>query len=340
MTHRDNASSPTVGWAIHGIGKLADIAIAPSITGQPDSVLAAVCSRDLRRAEEFAGRHGADGSASAYDDYPAMLADGDVDAVYIATPNALHAEHAVAAIRAGKHVLVEKPMTLSVEDARELVAAAAEAGVRLGVGFHLRHKATNRAGRDAIRAGRIGGRLEFIDIPFGAGQGVFPYGTWRSDPELAGGGTLLNQGAHAIDMAEFLSGQRIAEVTAEADRLPLDDVFVATCRLEDGALVTISSHQVQGGVPRTWVAVGRDGWLEGRSALASAAGDEVVLHAGDRTEVLVVGDRSAYDAEVDAFARAVLGTAPLIGDGEDGLRNVAVVDALYRAAREKRSIAV
>lgn len=325
-----------VGWAIIGIGKLADIAIAPAIGRQPDSELAAVCSRDLRRADEFGQRHG---SHRAYDDFDAMLKDPAVAVVYIATPNGLHRGHALAAIRAGKHVLVDKPMTLAVDEGREMVAAASSQQVLLAVGFQLRHKATNRAARDAIAGGGIG-QPGFFELSLGAGKDLYPFHTWRSDVELAGGGTLLNQGTHVIDLLPFLASSPIVEVTCMADSDLLEDVAVATCRLDNGALATLASNQVLSGAPRDWVVIGRGGWLEGRGALAGPPGDEVVLHNSEGAAVLATTTVAAYDEEVDAFTRAILGTAQVNGDGEDGLRNIAVVEALYRSARERRAVAV
>src|ERR1700754_4525867 len=101
----------TIGWGVIGIGKVADIAIAPAINADGQSSLAAVCSRSPDRAEAFAEKHGA---ASGYDDFEEMLRDPNVDAVYIASPNGMHAEQAMAALRAGKHVLVDKPLAREV----------------------------------------------------------------------------------------------------------------------------------------------------------------------------------------------------------------------------------
>src|SRR5262245_28685057 len=101
----------TVRWGIIGIGKVADIAIAPAIDADDRSGLGAVCSRSIDRAKAFADKHGA---AAAYDDYAQMLADPDVDVVYIASPNGVHAEQGLAALEAGKHVLVDKPLALTV----------------------------------------------------------------------------------------------------------------------------------------------------------------------------------------------------------------------------------
>ena len=326
----------TVGWSIIGIGVLSDRSIAPSIGRMPDSELVAVCSRDLGRASDFATRHG---GAKAYDDYIGMLADEAVEVVYVATPNGLHREHVLAALEAGKHVLVEKPMALTVEDARVLVDAAAAADRRLGVGFHMRHKRSNREARRMIAEGRIG-EVAYVDVAVGAGKDVFPYGTWRSDPAVAGGGTLLNQGTHAIDLVTFLTGSCITEVTCAIDRDPLEEVAVATCRLADGGLATLASNQVLDGTRRDWMIVGTEGWLLGRGALGGGAGDEVVLHRVDEDPVTVSSERSAHDEMIDDFTNAVLGAGELSGTGTDGLRNVAVVEALYRSAREGRSVEV
>lgn len=327
----------STGWGIIGIGVLADVSIAPAIARQGDCRLVAVASRSPDRAQRFAGRHGA---LRAYDDLAALLADDAVDVVYIATPNGLHAEHTLAALAAGKHVLVDKPMALTLDDGRAMVAAARAAGRKLGVGFQMRHKQTNLAARDALVEGAIGRPLSF-SLAVGAGKQLYPYDTWRADPRLAGGGTLLNQGTHAVDLLQFLAGDPVVEVTALTDADDLENVSAAACRLAGGALATIASHQVLGGTPRDWLAVGDAGWLEGRGATAPAAGDEVVLHPGDGQPIsLASSRRSAYDAQIDAFACAVTGSAEVNGDGEDGLRVLAVSEALYRSARTRQTVPV
>jgi 1,5-anhydro-D-fructose reductase (1,5-anhydro-D-mannitol-forming) len=327
-----------LGWGIIGIGKLADIAIAPAIGKQEASRLAAVCSRDLGRARQFAERHEA---RAAYDDYGQMLDDPAVDVVYIASPNALHAEHTLAAVQAGKHVLVEKPMALSVADGRAMVDAASSGGVTLAVGFHLRHKATALAAREALRGGRLG-RMFLADISVGAGKGLYPYHTWRADPRLAGGGTLLHQGTHGIDLIAFLTDHAINEVTCQLDVTDADeDVFTATCRLDDGTLATLSSHQLHAGTRPDWVVFGEEGWLACRGGTSPFPGDELTFHVGrDEPSMLATSEVSAYDAEVDALVAAVEGTAVVNGSGLDGLRVIAACEALYRSARERRTVAV
>lgn len=326
----------TIGWGIIGAGKLAELSIAPAIAKDAGSSLVAVCSRDQDRARAFADRHGASG---AYDDYAKFLADEQLDVVFIATPNGMHREQTIAAVEAGKHVLVEKPMALSMADGRAMRDAADAADRLLGVGFHLRHKSTNREARRLIAEGRIG-RVFNADVCVGAGKGVYVYDTWRADPSLAGGGTLLNQGTHAIDLLEFLTGQHVVEVTAALDH-ELEDAFVGTCRLDGGALASVSSHQLHAGTRPDWVVMGEAGWLTGRGGTSPMPGDQLVVGDGPRTELVSeTADLNAYDLEVATFAAAVRGNGSFDATGSDGLRNIAVCEAFYRSARDGRASAV
>jgi 1,5-anhydro-D-fructose reductase (1,5-anhydro-D-mannitol-forming) len=332
----------TVRWGMVGIGKLADAAIAPAIALADNSELVAVCSRDATRADNFAERHGA---GYAFDDFDAMLADDLVQVVYISSPNAVHHSQALAALRAGKHVLVDKPLALTAEEGRSLVDAATEADVRLAVGFHLRHKQTNVTARQAIAGGAIGAPAHF-QMLVGAGKNVFPFDTWRTDAALAGGGTLLNQGTHGFDLVEFISSSRIVEVSAIADvtsahgEPTLEEVFVASCRLENGALATVSCDQVLAGTRRDWTGVGSEGWLEGRGCLGAAEGDAIILHRDGESTTLASSSHTAYEQEVADFSAAILADEPVNGDGVDGLRSIVLVEALYRSAREGRRVEV
>lgn len=326
----------TVRWGIIGIGKVADIAIAPAIAADDQSSLAAVCSRSPDRAKAFAAKHGA---TAAYDDYPQMLQDEDVDVVYVASPNGLHAEQALAALESGKHVLVDKPLALEIADARALVDAAAAAEVLLGTGFHLRHKSTTRAALDAIAAGRLG-EVFYAEMACGAGKGLYPYDTWRADPALSGGGTLLHQGVHAVDLVAYLCRQPVAEVTAMIDKPEAEDVFVGSCRLADQTLANIASHSLRVGTRPDWTVFGTDGWLDARGGTSPAPDDILDLHNDDGISRLATSASPAYVAEVADFSRAVASGTDPIASGVDGLRAVVVADALYRSAAERRTIAV
>jgi len=325
-----------LGWGMVGIGRLADLMIAPGINEIPGDRIAAACSRDLERARAFGARHRA---GHVYDDYAAMLDDPGVDVVYVATPNALHVEHALAAIRAGKHVLVDKPMALTLDDGEAIVDAGRRAGVQVGVGFQLRHKPTNVEARRRILGGAIG-RPSYFHMFVGAGRRLYPFDTWRADARLSGGGTLLNQGAHALDLVEFVSGSEIVEVTCLASPGPIEEVWTASCRLANGALATLSSNQVLDATPRTWLAVGDTAWLEGRGSLVAPPHDTLAWHHDGEESALATSTTNAYHCEVAAFSAAVTSGGGFCTDAAVGLRNIRLVDACYQSIREGRRVGI
>jgi len=143
----------TVGWAVVSTGRHPDQKMAPAINAAHNAEIVAVVSRDLARAQAFAAKHHA---AAAYDDFESMLRDPRVDVVYLASPNFLHAEQTLKAAQAGKHVLCEKPMALTVEECQRMVEMCQRQKVSLGVGFHLRHHPGHQRLRQAVRDGVLG----------------------------------------------------------------------------------------------------------------------------------------------------------------------------------------
>ncbi len=180
----------TLGWAIISTGRHADNKIAPAINAAPHAHLAAVYSRDQGRAEAFAERHGA---AAAYDSIEATLQDARVDAVFITSPNALHATHTLQAAQAGKHVLTEKPMATTRGDTIAMIDACQRHGVTLGVGFHLRYHPAHLEAHRALREGALG-TVALVQGQWGFGiRGQVmpalrpPLQQWWEDPDLIGG---------------------------------------------------------------------------------------------------------------------------------------------------------
>jgi predicted dehydrogenase len=141
------------------------------------------------------------------DDWQAAVRAHDVDAVIIGTPNALHHPQAMAALRAGKHVLVDKPMAVTVAEGEEMALTAADAGLTLLAGHMWRYRDEVIASRDRIEAGAIGRPVRTRGYGIHAGWGP---GGWFTDPELAGGGALIDMGIHAIDTVRFLLGDPTA----------------------------------------------------------------------------------------------------------------------------------
>lgn len=226
-------------WGILGCGDVAEKKGGPALYKAHGSELVAVMRRDREKAEAFAHRHGA---KRAYDRVDDLLADNEVDAVYIATPPHLHAEQTMAAAKAGKRVLVEKPMAMSGAECDAMIAACRDAGVSLHVAYYRRFYPKFVAARQAIRDGEIGevlgGRLLLCAQSAGSG--------WRVQPEISGGGHFVDVGSHRIDMLLFLLDTDAAEIGGFAENrlrhhaAENDVAFVL--RMESGPLISAGLH--------------------------------------------------------------------------------------------------
>lgn len=196
----DLLAAPSIGWGILGAGKIAT-SFTEGVRERTNSNVVAVGSRDKAKAEEFAKEHAP--GAAAYGDYAALVADKNVDAVYVATPHSFHTEHALLAINAGKNVLVEKPIARSRQEAQEIIDAAQKAGVFCLEAMWTRFLPHVAALRGAIARGEIGAvRTIFVDFDC-----VFPYDPAHRlyAPELAGG-ALLDLGIYPIAFVHDLMG--------------------------------------------------------------------------------------------------------------------------------------
>jgi 1,5-anhydro-D-fructose reductase (1,5-anhydro-D-mannitol-forming) len=324
-----------IGWGIVGLGRIAGNEIAPAVAAAPNSTLAAVSSRDAARAKDFAERHGA---ASAYDDYRALLDDPAVDAVYIATPNGLHADQVVQAAEAGKHVLCDKPLATTVPEAKRALAACEAAGVRLGVTFQTRRHEGMSDIRQLVAAGELGS-VRLLQIEVSPGRAL--PGGWRTDPSLAGAGVMNNLGVHAYDLLRYLLDAEVTEATAVVDVEPgfeVDTMALALLRFDNGTLAYVNANQTVPNSQHDLSIYGTEGTVLGRNITRpNLQGTISVLGRSGATERRV-STAGAFVATLAAFADAVLdGHDPSPG-GRDALRSVELTDALARSARDGRTV--
>jgi 1,5-anhydro-D-fructose reductase (1,5-anhydro-D-mannitol-forming) len=330
-------SARTLGWGIIGLGRIAGSQVAPAITASGNSALVSVVSRDRARAEEFARAHGA---ATALDDYAKMLADPAVDAVYIATPNALHADQVIAAARAGKHVLCDKPLAVTVEDARRCVEECLIAGVRLGITFQTRFHDGLADAVQLVRDGGIG-KVIVAEVTMSGGRNL-PRG-WRTDPELAGLGTINNIGVHAFDVLRYLLGAEVTEVVALIDSEPgyrIDTTATVLLRFANGTIAYVNANQSTPHARDDIVLYGSEGRVLG-SNLSRPGRDgtlSFITPAGERA--FPASSRDAYRRVIDAFAEAVSDDRDPSPSGEDGLRSVELTTAAAAAIRDRRVVSL
>ncbi len=331
-----------LGWGIVGLGRIASSEVAPAIVALEDDNLVAVTSRDQERADAFARAHGA---LRAYDDYDAMLADDEVGAVYIATPNALHADQVVAAARAGKHVLCDKPLATDPKDALRAVEACRQADRRLGIMFQTRRHGGMAEAAQLVAEQAIG-RVLVAEVEMSAGRNL-PVG-WRTDPSLAGLGTLNNIGVHCVDLLRYILGSEVSEVACLVDREPgyeIDTTATLLMRFAQGTLAYVNANQSVP-YPRDDVVLhGTKGRFMAANLSRPNRQGTVSLLRSDSEPVGVesvsqASSDGSYRLTIEAFSQAVAAGRDPSPGGIDGLRSVQVSEAISRALVEARVVKV
>jgi len=323
------SAGDTIGWGFVGLGNIAR-RMAQALDRIEHATLAHVSGRDAGRAAAFAGEFGA---AASSDDFGALLADDAVDVVYVATPNLLHAEQTIAALQAGKHVLVEKPMALTRAEAEAMVAAARAADRQLGIGFHLRFHPAHEELRRRVRSGEAG-EVVYATAQWGSNP-TMPKDLWHIDPAVAGFGSLGGLGVHLLDLVPWLLDDEVTEVIAFDDRArygAMEYLTAATLRFARGAHAHVVSSRR---LPFSTLSVsvyGGEARLDGAGTLGiDAAGELRVTDAGGETAVpLTLSD--LYEREARAFTEALRGGEPFAPNGEDGVRSMALMEAIQQAA--------
>jgi 1,5-anhydro-D-fructose reductase (1,5-anhydro-D-mannitol-forming) len=326
-----------LGWGIVGLGRIASTQIAPAIAACDNSDLVSVVSRDKARAEEFARQHSA---AGASDDYLAMLADPAVTAVYIATPNALHAGQVIEAARAGKHVLCDKPLAGTVADAERCVQECRAAGVRLGITFQTRNHDGLAEAAALVRSGGIG-TVVIAEVQMSAGRNL--PGGWRTDPALAGLGTLNNIGVHAFDLLRYLLDSEVTEVVALVDREPgyqVDTTALVLLRFASGTLAYINANQSVPNARDDIVLYGTEGRVLGRNLSRPGRDGTLSVITGEGVRETPATSHDAYRRTIEAFADAVLRDHDPSPSGEDGLRSVELTAAIAAAIGGRRVVSL
>lgn len=327
-------------WGLIGASTIAREWMAPAIAAQPDSVLTAVAGSDVTRVEGYAREVGIPVvHASAAN----LLADSDIDVVYISTTNEQHEPLTIAAARSGKHVLCEKPLALSLPGAREMLDACQSAGVVLGTNHHLRNAATHRAMRSLIEDGAIGRPLaarvfHAVFLPPHL-QG------WRIDRPDAGGGVILDITVHDADTLRFVLKDEVETVTAMTasqgmGQSGLEDSVMGVMRFGSGLLAQFHDAFTVRHTLTGFEVHGTDGSLFGRNVMTQKAIGEVVLRRGDEQETVPVHHENLYERSVRQFNAAVRGEGEPAATGLDGFRSLAIALAAREAAQTGCAVSV
>jgi predicted dehydrogenase len=312
------------------IGILGAAGIAPAAVIRPasrrdDVEILAVSSRSQESADRYAQEHGIE---RAYGDYPAMLADPDIDLVYNALPPSGHAEWSIAALEAGKDVLCEKPFAMTAKQARRMTDAATSTGRRLIEAFHDRYHPLSLE-LDAIHdSGRLGDILS-IEADFLATNSYDP-ASLRHDPKL-GGGALMDLGCYPLHWVRAFMRSEPTVVSATATRNPSGADMSITAALEfaGGTQATVGASMEHEGLVQAIRITGSHGTLHVEGMVFPSRGHSIREEVDGVTREWTVGGQTSYDHQLDAVVRGLASGEPLPTEGEDSVATMELIDGIY-----------
>ena len=325
-----------LGWAIVGLGSLAINQILPAFARCEQSRVTALVSGHPDKARKLAARYAVlEKNIYNYENYDSLSGNPDVDVVYVVLPNGMHAEYTIRAAKAGKHVLCEKPMANTPADCQQMIEACRAAGRKLMVAYRLHYEPHNQALIKVVR------NQEFGPLKVVLADAGFPIGDptqWRLKKDMAGGGSLMDIGIYALNAARYLTGEEPTAVNAMEYTTPgdprfreVEETITFQLRFPSGVLANCTSSY---GAPfNRFRVTGTTGWAELEPAL-SYSGLRMRAGAGGRLETRDQPVIDQFAAEMDHFSGCVMqGTDPKT-PGEEGLKDLTIMMAIYRAAQE------
>ena len=347
-----SSNEKPIRFAVVGAGMIGEMH-AKTVAELPGAELAYVFSRSLERAEKLTTAYG----GQPITDYERLLQEGDLDAVCVCTASGEHAEFGIPAAQAGKHVLVEKPIEISLTKADALIEECRKQKVKLGVIFQLRFLDASTEVKRALEGGVLGD-LVMADcaMKFYRPQSYYDDSRWKGTLAMDGGGALINQGIHGLDLLLHLAGE-VASVQAYTgilahENIEVEDTCAAAVKYTSGALGVIQAatsihpdfqqrieiHGTQGtiileGTEDTWI----KHW-ETFDERREVEEPVVVEHHG-AAAVLEEGGEG-HQRQIEDFVQAIRTDREPAVNGEEGRRSLAVVQAIYESARTGSQVAL
>jgi UDP-N-acetyl-2-amino-2-deoxyglucuronate dehydrogenase len=341
-------ASPEIGFGIIGLGMIAH-KHAQAIAAVPGAKLVALLSSDEKKAAEFAARYG----GAPYTDLDAFLADPALQVVNICVPSGDHARYGIPAAQAGKHLMVEKPLEITVEAADRLIAACHEAGVKLAVISQRRFEPDVQQLRRALDSGLFGPLISAdVFIKWYRTQEYYDSAEWRGTYRLDGGGALMNQGVHYVDVLQWLAGpvRSVRAITrTAAHKIEVEDLALALLTFENGAVGLLEASTAHyPGLPERLEISGLNGTAVVEAGkfkvweFKEPSGETVDTNSdqpgetGAKNPGDITSRGHAYQV-ADMVAALREGRDPAI-TGEDGRKPLQIIQAVYQSARENREI--
>lgn len=344
-----------INWGVIGCGGIAYRRTIPGMIKASNSRLVAVMDSDISTAkrvqDEFEAKY-------AFDSIDELLALDEVDAVYIASPVFCHREQVIAAAKAGKHILLEKPMGLTVSESEEIDAVCRESGVKLGVGLMMRFNALHNKVKGIIAEGRLG-EIVSVRTQFTCWYPEIE-GAWRQTFKTSGGGALMDMGIHCIDLVRYILDMDVSEVTAFVSNqifsYEVESAASVIMRMENGALAyvdaafnipddaTVCKMEIYGTSGSVVIegSLGQEDSGEGTLVITDStkAYDANQNRAKAENAKLTSDGGNLYTKEITAFADAVINNTEIPVTSFDAIVAQKIVEAAYISAAERRAVTV
>ena len=332
-----------LGWALVGLGNLSINQLMPAFAKCQQSKLVGFVSGRPEKAKQLAQVYGVDPkNIYTYDNYDSLANNPAIDVIYVVLPNNMHPEYTIRALKAGKHVLCEKPMANTPQECEQMIAAAKAASRKLMIGYRVRYEPYNqlmiKMAQDTAEMGPT--RVILADAGFNIGDPK----QWRLRKPMAGGGSLMDIGIYALNAARYLSGEEPTEVNAFMHSTPGDPRFVEVeeninfqLRFPSGILANCTSSY--------GVNLGRFRVFKPRGSFevdpaSSYTGLRMRVFRSGAIEERVLPQRDHFALEMDHFSSCVMNNTEPLTPGEEGLKDLKVMMAIYEAAKSGRTVKV
>ncbi|MFZ3218247.1 MAG: Gfo/Idh/MocA family oxidoreductase [Candidatus Acidiferrales bacterium] len=334
---------PQLGWAVVGLGNLAMHQILPAFAGCEKSKVTALVSGHPEKAHNLALRYGVNPkNIYNYENYDTIRDNPEVDVIYIVLPNSMHAEYTIRGLQAGKHVLTEKPMAISVAECQAMIDAGIKANRKLMVAYRCRYEPYNQ---EMIRMAREKtlGPVQIIEAE--AGFNIGDPTQWRLQKAMSGGGSLMDIGIYSLQAARYISGEEPVAVNALWHTAPGDPRFkeveeniLFQLQFPSGVLANCSSSYGSFS-PSHFRALAPQGYFELDPA-STYTGLRMRVCRGDTLEEIVFPPCDHFTAEMDHMSGCVMENKTPLTPGEEGLRDMKIMTAIYQAAQSGGTIAL
>jgi predicted dehydrogenase len=339
-----------IRWGVIGAGGIADRRTIPGMMEAKNAELIAVMEVDKELAENLRIKYNA---KRAYTDVDSLLADKEIDVVYIASPVIYHKEQAIKSAKAKKHILIEKPIGLTSKESEEILKACKDNGVKAAAGFMMRFHAYHQKMKELVSEGKLG------DIVSCRAQLTCWYpeieGSWRQIKDQSGGGALMDLGIHCLDLLQYITGGKVNRLAAftgtKTFKYEVDDSASVLFEMDNGAYGYVDANfnipdaaarcrlEVYG-TRGSMLAEGTIGQIEGGKLDVVISDDSIGYDAKqDRVDVtplkIEVEFGNMYTKEIESFSDALLGTKEVEVPAEDALQVQRIIEAAYISSNEK-----